>query len=176
MKDLHATVLSIEWEISDETLVPFLDKISQLVEVYKDDSVALYLLKILKYLGNYVKTHKSDCRPEAVRELGGAYKDFEVVMSIDPQAEAERKEILLKAFHRFKKLKKLLAANHHGRTDTENHDGDNKTGLSKSSLGAVQSGCEIVTQQQLREVVDELKAFIKEEVETLRAYLAAHSS
>jgi hypothetical protein len=171
MQDLRAAVLSIEWEISEATLVPFLDKLNQMADACKKDPVSLYFIKILIFLGKYIRAQKSNCDPEAIRELNNAFEDFEEVMPAHQHSDAERKEILLKTFQRFKNLKKRLFSLKAGEPKHKKNVEVEKTDDCIGTLFTAIEKAEFVTQSQLREAVDEIKDFISSELEALRKFL-----
>jgi hypothetical protein len=175
MKDLRAAVLSIEWEISDATLSPFLEKLNLLADDYSKDSVAQYFIKILNYLGKYIKSQKSDCDPKAIRELNKVFEEFEKVMPASRWPEAERKEILFKAFQRFKGLKRQLLIKKDGDPELKKQGAGQKTNSFHASPMKAMDCTQLINQTQLREAIDEIKAFLKDELEDLRQVLLKHT-
>jgi len=108
LKDLKATVLSIDWEITDETMAGLLKEIGRLKEVYKDDQILVLFLKLLESVGKYIKISKAGAHPDAVRLFNWVYNSFEKVAVSESMPEAERKEILFGEIDRFKKVKEQI--------------------------------------------------------------------
>jgi hypothetical protein len=108
LKDLKATVLSIDWEITDETMAGLLKEIGRLKDVFKDDQILVLFLKLLESVGKYIKVSKAGAHPDAVKLFNWVYNSFEKVAVSEGMPEAERKEILFGEIDRFKKVKEQI--------------------------------------------------------------------
>jgi HAMP domain-containing protein len=110
LKELKSTVLSIDWEISDETMNRFLDQVDKLKGPYKDDKIIQMFLQLLGSVGKYIKAKKASADPDVVRLLNSAYAGLEKVTITQGITDAERKKILSAEVDKFKNIKERLVA------------------------------------------------------------------
>ncbi|SPD72033.1 hypothetical protein PITCH_A1150068 [uncultured Desulfobacterium sp.] len=110
IKGLKSAVLSIEWEISDETMNRFLDQVDNLKEPYQNDKIVQMFLQLLATVGKYIKAKKANADPDVVKLLNSAYAGLEKIIVTHGITEAERKKVLLVEMDKFKGLKERLAA------------------------------------------------------------------
>ncbi len=109
LRDLKATVLSIDWEITDDTMASLLKEIGRLKEAYKNDQILVLFLKLLESVGKYIKMSKAGAHPDAIKLFNWVYNAFEKVAVSEDMTDAERKEILFGEIDRFKKVKEQIA-------------------------------------------------------------------
>ncbi len=107
---LKATILGLEWEVTDNGLDKFREQVGQLTESVKDDKAALVLLQGLGVLGNYIADEKADAHPEAFILLHSFYKGLERLLKDENLGDQERQEILVSQVERLNNLKALIAA------------------------------------------------------------------
>lgn len=110
LKGLKSTVLSIDWEISDETMNRFLDQVDKLKGPYQDDKIIQMFLQLLGSVGKYIKAKKAGADPDVVKLLNSAYAGLEKVIITKGITEAERKKILSAEVDKFKNIKERLVA------------------------------------------------------------------
>ena len=109
IRNLKSTLLSIDWEISDEVLDKLIKEIVRLENTYKDDKNLLVFFQLLGAVGKYVKSTKANAHPGAIRLLNSVYNSLEIVILSKGITEAEKKKILLVQVEEFKKLKEKIA-------------------------------------------------------------------
>ena len=110
IRELKATALSLDWEITDETLDRFVGKTKQLQERYENDSSVSLLLQLLGSLGKYIKSNKSRAHPDSIRLLNRIFNSLEKVTSQADLGEEDKKQILLRRIKEFRKLKEEVAS------------------------------------------------------------------
>jgi hypothetical protein len=115
IRDLKSTILSIDWEISDELLNALIEEIEKLEDRYKDDKDLLLFLQLLGSVGKYIKKRKVNAHPGAIKVLNSVYNSLEQVLVSGSVTEAEKREKLLVQVEEFKKLKEQIALK---KTDT----------------------------------------------------------
>jgi len=108
LADLKSLLLSIDWEITDEVMNAFIQKIERLKEKYKRDPVILWFLKLLGALGKHLKIHKNKAHPNTMNVLNSVYKGLEMVAGTKSLSETERKKILTIEAKKFKAIKDQL--------------------------------------------------------------------
>ncbi|MDY6988724.1 MAG: hypothetical protein SWQ30_11790 [Thermodesulfobacteriota bacterium] len=109
LRDLKATILSIDWEITDEAMTSLIEESGRLTEEYKDDKSILMFLRLLDSAGKYIKTNKANAHPDAIKLLNSVYNSLEKVLLSEGITEGEKKEILLGQVEEFKRLKEQIA-------------------------------------------------------------------
>lgn len=110
LKELKATVLSIDWEINDEVMGRFTDQVHRLKKTFREDRVTTVLLQLLDALGKYVKTHKGRSHPQTIKVLTSVHAALEKVASSKEMGEREKKQILLKELKEFKHLREQVSS------------------------------------------------------------------
>ncbi len=106
LKELKSIVLSIDWEITDEIMIKFLDQVDGLKDAYKDDKIIQMFLQLLGSVGKYIKAKKASADPDVVRLLNSAYAGLEKVLMMEDMAEAERNTLLLAEMNKCKEIAK----------------------------------------------------------------------
>jgi hypothetical protein len=109
LRDLKALVLSIDWEITDETMGRFIKQIERCEEFYKQDKDSTLFLQLLGSLGKYIKASGAKAHPNAIKVMKSVYNALEKVALSKDMPEAEREKILLVEVVRFKELKQQIA-------------------------------------------------------------------
>jgi hypothetical protein len=109
LRDLKALVLSIDWEITDETMGRFIKQIERCEEFYKKDKDSTLFLQLLGSLGKYIKASGAKAHPNALKVMKSVYNALEKVALSKDMPEAEREKILLVEVVRFKELKQQIA-------------------------------------------------------------------
>ena len=94
IRKLKSTILSIDWEISDEVLDNLIKEISNLENTYKDDKNLLVFFQLLGTVGKYVKSTKANAHPGAIRLLNSVYNSLEIVILSKGITAAEKRKIL----------------------------------------------------------------------------------
>jgi len=110
LEELKSTVLSIDWEITDEIMIRFLEQVDELKIAYKDDKIIQMLLQLLFSVGKYIKAKKASADPDVVKLLNSAYTALEKVLLTEGITGEESKKLLLSEVRKFKKLKERLSA------------------------------------------------------------------
>ena len=119
LEDLKSTVLSIDWEITDEVMGRFVDQIEELKREFKNNKIYLLFLQLLGSVGVYIKINRGKADPEAFKVLGSAFKAFDDVVSSNIMPDLEKKKRLSAELEKFKELKKKIAAKKLAKKKTE---------------------------------------------------------
>jgi hypothetical protein len=109
LRDLKAIVLSIDWEINDETMKGLVDETERLKDVYEDDRTLVLLFQLLCSVGKYVKSKKAGSHPDSIKLLSSIYSSLEKVMLSKGMTETARKKELFTQVTKFKELKEQIA-------------------------------------------------------------------
>jgi hypothetical protein len=105
LRFLKATVLSIDWEITDEIMGRFIEQVERLKEAHQEDKTILPLLQMLGSTGQHIRIFKENAHPTALKVLKSLYLSLEKVMAEDAPSEVEKSRLLFREIRKFKALK-----------------------------------------------------------------------
>jgi hypothetical protein len=108
LKGLKAVLLSIDWEITDNTMDSLLNEIKNVEYVYSEDKIILTFLQLLGSIGRYVKANKGRAHPEATRVINSVYEALERAALNEGISRQEKEKMLLEEVAKFKKLKEQV--------------------------------------------------------------------
>jgi pilus assembly protein FimV len=111
-KQLKAAVLSLDWEVTDESLQQFNKTIAGFHGQVADNKPALVLVQGLQALGDYIADERADAHPEAFILLHAFSEALEQVLQTGDQALGQDKiqDLLVDRINRLNNLKLLIAA------------------------------------------------------------------
>ncbi len=104
LNKLKQIVLSLDWEINEDTLLDFNAEVERLKENFQDDRTALVYLEGLTKLGHYLQSEGAYAHPNAIKLLLTFYYDLEKILSTDGITDQEIKELLESDVRKFKIL------------------------------------------------------------------------
>jgi hypothetical protein len=184
LRFLKATVLSIDWEITDETMARFIDQVERLKSSHRDDKTLLPLLQMLGSIGQHIRIFKENSHPNALKILKSLYISLEKVMTSKQISEIEKSRILFREIRKFKTLKSQIVD---GNLALSAHREPKPQRPAASSASPVKTQMEIDSKPQVlpvaelkaspeawAAVVEELKQFIRDEFQALRKELNDH--
>ena len=105
---LKASILTIDWEITDRELTDISREIATLQKLYASSKPRMILLQGLDALGGYIKLKKSESHAGAFRLLNSFYDALELVVGRRLSAE-EEKTLLLAEASKFNQFKREIA-------------------------------------------------------------------
>jgi len=108
LRKLKATVLSIEWEITDEVISSLMSELDSLKGSYQENQTAQIFLQLLIALGSYIRAKRGKAHPHTLDVLNEVFSNFEQALSSETTV-ATRKNLLQKSVERFKQLKREIA-------------------------------------------------------------------
>ncbi|MGI6657392.1 MAG: hypothetical protein ACOX5Z_11370 [Desulfobulbus sp.] len=86
---LKSIILSLDWEITDETLDELSDELQNLQNMWEDDKVAGVYLQGMHKIGRYIRTRGAHAHPNAIKLLLTFFYDFEkIIISQDISGDA----------------------------------------------------------------------------------------
>jgi len=95
VKDLKSIVLSLEWEINDEILEKFDNEILRLEEIDPEDLHRLAFVRILRFLGRYIREKSAESEPRSINLLLSTYDNLEKVILSRKMPESEKYSLML---------------------------------------------------------------------------------
>lgn len=167
IRNLKALVFSIDWEITDETMVDFLDETKRLSQKYKDDKILSMFLKLHESIGKYIKAKKARAHPDSIKFVASVYKNFEKVLISPGMRENQKKQLLTAEVKKFKDFKQRVLL----------RDGSGEPAqVVKATVGADTravkpvsgAGLSLETKEAIDYILEQVKKEIKAEFHTLR--------
>ncbi|BBO72497.1 hypothetical protein DSCA_64270 [Desulfosarcina alkanivorans] len=157
LKDLKSTILAIDWEITDDALEALISQIDGLSERFKSDKANHTLLRLLKSLAKYIRTHKSNAHPDTIKRVMSVYSTLEESTTNTELNQSEKEKMVLEEVSQFKMLKAQIVESRgpHPASDS-----------SKPSTTGELSGIEAVIRS-----IDELKSMMAAELGAIRKEL-----
>ncbi len=107
---LKATILGLEWEVTDKGLDQFNSRIAEVREQLPDNKSAQILIQGLQALGGYITDERAQAHPEAFGLLHSFYDGLELLLKDDQINEEEQQNILIDRVNRLNSLKSIIAA------------------------------------------------------------------
>ena len=159
LKGLKAMLLSVEWEISDNSMEGLINEIKTLEGFYQNDKVPLNFLRLLHPVARYIKARKGESHPRATGLLNSVYNSLERVALSKDMNRKEKETILLREVEKFKKLKEDVIRRREEKTEAPGVQAP----LTEPG-GATSPG-------QFAAAVEEIKELIREEFRALREEL-----
>lgn len=155
LERLKSTILSIDWEITDECLADLVSEADRLLPVYESNQYARALLRILRALGDYMRKHKARSHQEAIKRIMSAFAGLEKIVGDEPLSEIEQKRIAAVEVLAFKELKSKIEAQQAAQTATPHPAAD-----------------QYVDQATLQQALDVVEMRLNRQIEQLKSQIA----
>ncbi|MCJ7593160.1 MAG: hypothetical protein MUO52_00125 [Desulfobacterales bacterium] len=180
LKDLKAILLSIEWEITDETMGSLISEIRSLERVYEKDRIFHTFLQLLGSVAKYIKVNKGNAHPNATRVINSVYNALEKVALSEGMARSEKEKILLGEVARFKRLKEQVSVRKEEKKARGPSEQEVAMAPPEESPGVLESGKgrepsdpgRMSPHEAFARAVEEIKEVIRAEFKALRAEIS----
>ncbi|MEA3279280.1 MAG: hypothetical protein U9Q38_01580 [Thermodesulfobacteriota bacterium] len=106
--ELSAIILSIEWEITDQTMNNLISEINRLKKIHKDNKIIYSFLQLNSSVGKYIRSEKVNSHPDSINLLHSIYRGLEKVATSPEMTKADMKMILSAEVEKFKELKQRV--------------------------------------------------------------------
>ncbi len=106
---LKATILGLEWEVTDKGLDQFNSQIADIREHFMNNKSAQVLIQGLQALGGYITDERADAHPEAFSLLHSFYEGLELLLDEKNIDEEEKQNVLIDRVNRLNALKAVIA-------------------------------------------------------------------
>jgi len=106
---LKATILGLEWEVTDKGLHQFNQQIGDIRAQFAGNKSAQILIQGLQALGAYITDERADAHPEAFSMLHSFYEGLELLLDEKNIDEEEKQSILVDRVNRLNALKVMIA-------------------------------------------------------------------
>ena len=164
--ELKKTVLSIDWEITPETLDSFQDHIRLLKEAFQRDKIISMLLQILWSLGQYIKTSRNNVHPSTFTVLNSVFARLEEIVAAPDMPAAVRKKLLQAEMTGYQELRDKILKR---RASIQSSPAGRAT--APTPAPATPAPGAAAPSETLAQAIEELKAFIRSELQTLKEEL-----
>ena len=121
---LKAAILSLDWEVTDDSLKQFDLRLQQYQETVSDNRLTMVLVQGLRALGDYIGEERADAHPEAFPLLHSFNDALEqIAVSEDATTDQSKaQDILFEQINRLNSLKLLIASPQGARIDEQKID------------------------------------------------------
>lgn len=171
LKWLKTIVLSIDWEITDDVLIKFIEQIDRLqTTFYRNDKIVLMFLKLLGSLGKYIKDKKANAHPDAIKLLILSYKSLEKIIISKDMTDVEKKIILASRARDFSELKSKMIQKDTGAVEQAEHTVEPEI-KKKMVEQAHNNDDDLPPGKAVLKSLDDMKQLIKDEFKALRELL-----
>ena len=109
LAELKNLILSIDWEITDDVLIKFIQQIKDLKLTYKHDKIVLTFLQILNSLGDYINANRAKSHPKTFKILNSVFSSLDKVVLSRDMPEPAKKKILRTERNRYKELRTQIS-------------------------------------------------------------------
>ena len=106
---LKATILGLEWEVTDKGLSQFNSQVGDIGKKLDGNKSAQILIQGLQALGAYITDERADAHPEAFSMLHSFYQGLELLLDEKNIDEEEKQSILVDRVNRLNALKVMIA-------------------------------------------------------------------
>ena len=166
LEELKKTVLSIDWEITPEALASFLQQIRLLQRSYQRDPVVSRFLQILGALGSYIQTSRSRVHPSTFTVLNSVFARLDEVVSTPTLPEDRKRKLLQAEMAGYQQLREKII---------QRRKPDRAPAAESGVAPRTPSGAGALTPELLAQAVNELKLFIRMELNRLKEELRTAS-
>lgn len=157
IEKLKSTVLSIDWEITDECLNELIAEAENLLPHFEDDLITHALLRMLRALARYIRKRKAQSHQDAIKRVMSVFASFETLAKDKQMDEQQKRKIVAKEIQAFKKLKELV-------------EGQGATGENRGGKGATDLSS-LLEHKQFKQVVNAVEERFNAEVKALKAQM-----
>ncbi len=109
LSNLEATILGLEWEVTDKDLEKFNRQATELQDHLADNPHARILIQGLQAIGSYISEEKVNAHPDAFGLLHSFYDGLKNLILDTNLDSTQRQEIVVEQVSRLNSLKEIIA-------------------------------------------------------------------
>ena len=102
LKNMKSIVLSVKWEINDQILAQLENEVNKLDLLYTGDLIIQGFLRILRFVGRYVRVRGVSSNQDAINLLLSVYDHLEKVMISEGMTEAKKHVFLIDSIKQYR--------------------------------------------------------------------------
>lgn len=156
IEKLKSTVLSIDWEITDECLNELIGEAEKLLPHFEADPITHALLRMLRALARYIRKRKAQSHQDAIKRVMSVFASFETLAKDKNMDEQQKKRIVAKEIQAFKKLKEQVEGQ--------------GAGAGRGAKGSTDLSA-LLEHKQFKQVVTAVEERLNAEVKALKAQM-----
>ena len=167
LEKLKSVVLSIDWEITEACLTDLINEADALLPSFQEDRIPHALLRMLRAVGRYVRRHKAQAHPDAIKQIMSVFASLEKIVGNSQMNETRKKEMVGNEIAAFKKLKQKVETQYGKATHAQKANGGNTDANAHPDFKQAMNAVE----QRLNSQVADLKeqvAILQKELDNLR--------
>ena len=169
LDELRGLMLTIDREISEETITALNTEVKKLERSYASDTHLLALLKIMSLLVGYMKLEKADVHPDTANLLNSAFQCMESVAENKSISTHEKITLIRKEIDNFNKFKvKISPGGKPSAKKTVSRTGETAAEDSKPAPTAEPS-LATVPPGEIFAALDDLRSYLGEELAALKS-------
>ena len=158
LEKLKSVVLSIDWEITESCLNELISETDALLPRYENDRLPHTLLRMLRAAGRYIRQHKAQSHPGAIKLIMSVFNSLEQIIGDSQMPEDQRKGLVAIEIGAFKKLKQQIDTQR-GMTSGEN------SAQQQDATGFVQN-------QEFKQAINTIEQRLNSQVADLKSQVA----
>lgn len=108
---LKKILLSMEWEVEDDTLEEYLDEIEKLQKLFRDNDHCLNLLKLQFLYGKYIQYYQHKLPLNTYKRIYSLYISTSRILYDKSLSSLKKKNIVASEIRKFKEFKKYFSVN-----------------------------------------------------------------
>jgi pilus assembly protein FimV len=109
LRSMEATILGLEWEVTDEGLEKFNTEATQLRSYLSGNTEGQVLIQGLQALGAYIREQKSNAHPDSFTILHSFYDALKMLLESPELGAEQRRQILVEQISSLNSLKEVIA-------------------------------------------------------------------
>ncbi|MGX9726420.1 MAG: hypothetical protein ACTFAK_03570 [Candidatus Electronema sp. VV] len=109
LRSMEATILGLEWEVTDEGLEKFSKESNELRSHLSGNKEAQVLIQGLQALGAYIREQKTNAHPDSFTILHSFYDALKMLLESPQLGPEQRRHILLEQIGSLNSLKEVIA-------------------------------------------------------------------
>ncbi|MCI5166008.1 MAG: hypothetical protein D3903_07900, partial [Candidatus Electrothrix sp. GM3_4] len=109
LTSMEATILGLEWEVTQEGLEKFHSEATELREHLTENRDAQILVQGLQALGSYIREEKSNAHPDSFTILHAFYDALKLLIQDTNLTAEQRKQVLIEQIASLNSLKAIIA-------------------------------------------------------------------
>ncbi len=109
LRSMEATILGLEWEVTDEGLEKFNKESAELRSHLSGNKEAQVLIQGLQALGSYIREQKTNAHPDSFTILHSFYDALKMLLESPQLGPEQRRDILLEQIGSLNSLKEVIA-------------------------------------------------------------------
>ena len=106
--DIHAALLELDWEVTDEGLKQMADQLAVLKEQFEDNRFIQIVIRGLNTLNSYIDEERARTHPEAFTLLHHFFEALETLVDDKDLDEDKTQKLLINCVNRLNNLKALI--------------------------------------------------------------------